>query len=217
MTINYNCTGECRKQLVQAISRITGVKAKYLGAPSFAYQIGCFRVDKNGNLCFDDCTDSKETKKLIDELADYGFTADNLDKLTVEIPDEDSDEKTHESLKRILDNKHDLICHALGCENLDFITENGKVKFPWFTLKTDDDAQAYCRFVTALVKMAKEQKRINNKPCKTANEKYTMRCFLLRLGFIGREYKTVRTVLLRNLSGCSAFRDGRKGGGTALG
>ena len=37
-----------------------------------------------------------------------------------------------------------------------------------------------------------------------------MRCFLLRLGFIGMEYKCPRAVLLRNLQGSSAFRDGGK-------
>lgn len=35
-----------------------------------------------------------------------------------------------------------------------------------------------------------------------------MRCFLLRLGFIGAEYKRARAVLLRSLQGSSAFRNG---------
>ena len=35
-----------------------------------------------------------------------------------------------------------------------------------------------------------------------------MRCFLLRLGFIGAEYKDARAVLLRNLQCSSAFRYG---------
>jgi hypothetical protein len=42
------------------------------------------------------------------------------------------------------------------------------------------------------------------------NEKYTFRCFLLRLGFIGEEYKETRKVLLKNLSGSSAFKSGAK-------
>ena len=42
----------------------------------------------------------------------------------------------------------------------------------------------------------------------TDNEKYTFRCFLLRLGFIGNEYKQSRKILLRNLSGSSAFKSG---------
>ena len=41
------------------------------------------------------------------------------------------------------------------------------------------------------------------------NEKYAFRCFLLRLGMIGEEYKAARKVLLRNLTGSSAFRSGK--------
>ena len=40
----------------------------------------------------------------------------------------------------------------------------------------------------------------------TDNPKYTMRCYLLRLGMIGAKYKSARKALLRNLSGSSAFR-----------
>ena len=36
------------------------------------------------------------------------------------------------------------------------------------------------------------------------------RCFLLRLGFIGEEYKTERKILLKSLSGSSAFKSGAK-------
>ena len=57
-----------------------------------------------------------------------------------------------------------------------------------------------------LCEFAKNQKRINNKPDTSDNPKYTMRCYLLRLGMIGAEYKSARKVLLRNLSGSSAFR-----------
>ena len=41
------------------------------------------------------------------------------------------------------------------------------------------------------------------------NEKYAFRCFLLRLGFIGAEYKNALKILLRNLSGNAAFRDAK--------
>lgn len=44
MIINYNVSGSDRKQLVAAIAEHTGEKAKYLGAPGFAYQIGGFTV-----------------------------------------------------------------------------------------------------------------------------------------------------------------------------
>lgn len=67
----------------------------------------------------------------------------------------------------------------------------------------------YMHFITALCDMARNQKRINTCAQKTDNEKYAFRWFLLRLGFIGAEYKTERKILLRNLTGSSAFKGGR--------
>ena len=58
--------------------------------------------------------------------------------------------------------------------------------------------------------MAKTQKRITAKEKEVDNEKYSFRCFLLRLGFIGDEFKYERKVLLRNLEGSSAFKSGSK-------
>jgi hypothetical protein len=58
--------------------------------------------------------------------------------------------------------------------------------------------------------MARNQKRINAKEKEVDNEKYAFRCFLLRLGFIGDEYKTARKILLRNFTGSSAFKSGTK-------
>ena len=73
-------------------------------------------------------------------------------------------------------------------------------------VENDGDADAYCIFISMLCEFAKNQKRINNKPETTDNPKYTMRCYLLRLGMIGAKYKSARKALLRNLSGSSAFR-----------
>lgn len=58
--------------------------------------------------------------------------------------------------------------------------------------------------------MARNQKRISAKEKITDNDKYAFRCFLLRLGFIGSEYKEERKILLRNLTGSSAFKGGAK-------
>ena len=58
--------------------------------------------------------------------------------------------------------------------------------------------------------MARNQKRITAKEKPADNEKYAFRCFLLRLGFIGTEYKGERKVLLKNLSGSSAFKNGER-------
>ena len=57
--------------------------------------------------------------------------------------------------------------------------------------------------------MARNAKRVVAKETETDNDKYAFRCFLLRLGFIGAEFKTERKILLRNLAGSSAFRGGQ--------
>ena len=58
--------------------------------------------------------------------------------------------------------------------------------------------------------MAKEQKRVTATEKPIENEKFTMRLFLIRLGFIGDEYKTARKILLRNLSGNASWKSGHK-------
>ena len=54
--------------------------------------------------------------------------------------------------------------------------------------------------------LAKELKYASPKPQQTDNEKYAMRCWMLRLGFIGPEFETAREILLRNMDGNAAFR-----------
>ena len=63
MTLRYNLTGADRKRLVTAISEITGAPAKYLGAPSFAYQVDYFTIDRNGGVTFDGRADSEDNRK----------------------------------------------------------------------------------------------------------------------------------------------------------
>ena len=208
MEIKFNCTGAERKKLVQAISEITGENAEYQFMPTCAYNIGTMTVDKDGTL---HCEDGTEISGLLEELQKRGFIADTEkadNRLTVSIPKEKLDEQTLTNLDRILENKGTLIKHALQTDSLEYTVTESEVQFPWFTLEEPEDADAYSRFLTALIDMAKNQKRINNKPDTSDNEKYAFRCFLLRLGFIGTEFKSVRKVLLRHLTGSSAFRNG---------
>ena len=82
------------------------------------------------------------------------------------------------------------------------------VKFPWFSECGADERKAYTHFVSALCELAANVKRVTAKEQETDNDKYAFRCFLLRLGFIGSEYKAERKILLRNLTGSSAFKNG---------
>ena len=79
--------------------------------------------------------------------------------------------------------------------------------FPWFDRQLSvEETKAYTHFVASLCALARNQHKIACKQKPTVNEKYTFRCFLLRLGFIGPEYKDERKILLRNLSGSSAYK-----------
>ena len=68
----------------------------------------------------------------------------------------------------------------------------------------------YTRFISSLCKMSRDYKRISAKAKETDNEKFSFRTFLIRLGYVGDEYKEDRKFLLKNLSGSSAFRYGAK-------
>lgn len=208
---NSNCTE--RKRLAQAIGMIVGAKPEYQFMPTCAYKIGQHTLDKNGTLHFTKTRSyTDEVGELLKELEAQGFTVESLGEerndLTITMPLEFFDETVFANLDRILENKGTLIKHALGTDSLAYNIEKETAEFPWFTVETEHDADAYSQFISALCDMAKNQKRINNKPDTSDNEKYAFRCFLLRLGFIGTEFKTVRKVLLRKLSGSSAFRNG---------
>ena len=69
--------------------------------------------------------------------------------------------------------------------------------------------KSYIQLCLALSQMAKEVRTASPKPQQTENPKYAMRTWLLRLGFIGDEFKTARELLTRRLDGDAAFRSGR--------
>ena len=220
MTIDYKA--ENRKALVQAISEFTGAKAKYLGMPSAAYQIDYFTVTKEGNLEFDDRADSEEIENLIEHLAGAGFLAETMQKeteteettgLTISMP---LDKVAVGNLTRLMDAKGSLIRKALGITDTHIEISEDKVSFPWFeTIPSPEELDAYTKFIAALCEMSVKAKRVTAKEKEVDNDKYAFRCFLLRLGYIGAEFKAERKILLQNLTGSAAFKSGVKKGGDA--
>lgn len=77
-------------------------------------------------------------------------------------------------------------------------------RFPY----TEDAAKvkAWTDLASAMVRQAKEQKRIDPEERIEENEKYYMRIWLLRIGFGGKDMKESRNTLMENLKGHSAFR-----------
>ena len=100
-----------------------------------------------------------------------------------------------------------LLRKALGTDTIVYKITDGKIRFLWFHISgSPEEVTAYTQLITALVEMAKNSKRITAKERTVENEKYAFRCFLLRLGFIGEEYKQTCKTLLKNFEGSSAFR-----------
>ncbi len=238
---NYNLHGGDRKPLIEAVSQILDKPAVYQGAPSFAYTVGDYNVDRNGVLSYNNNIHPDFAAVLVNDLQERGFVAekaavDNMaeesaadettenvaenaateiagapNKLAIEIPDTGFTSEVRENLKKIVASKETLLKQALGTDNLPIVELDGKITFPWFTLHgLEGEADAYSRLTTAICSMAKNQKRVTATEKPVENAKYGMRLFLVRLGFVGDEYKTARKILLRNLTGNSAWKTGHK-------
>ena len=143
----------------------------------------------------------RQTTPLSQENATQGETA----ALTVQIP---RDKVNTENLMKLLQGKESLIKKALDIALIPVIVKEDVVEFPWFRSTGDDEVKAYTHFISALCKLSTAAKRVSMTEKPIVNEKYAFRCFLLRLGFIGAEYKEERKILLRNLSGSAAFKNG---------
>ena len=181
-------------------------------------------LKKNGSLTFSDLIDSEVVERLLEHIYDEGFDIDqshteeddtdstenvigDLSGISIQLPASEFTESTLANLQAIIDAKGNLIKKALKAEALPVNRLGDRIDFPWFRPYADpQEVQAYMHFVTALCEMAKTQKRIIAKEKEVDNEKYAFRCFLLRLGFIGEQFKAERKILLRNLTGSSAFK-----------
>jgi hypothetical protein len=220
MKVNYNVTGNDRKALVKAIADLTGDKAVYKFMPTCAYEIGDITVDKEGGVT---CEDADKLERIVHNLIADGFTLETAEEvesadeettdadddgtgLTVSLP---LDKVAVGNLINLLTAKESLIKKALGIDDLGIEVTEDTVSFPWFTEMPEPDAvKAYTHFIAALGKMSRDLKRISATEKEVDNEKYAFRCFLLRLGFIGSEYKAERKILLKNLSGNSSWKNG---------
>ncbi len=247
MKINYSVTGARRKALVEAISKELDNPAKYLGAPTFAYKVGTYNIDRNGML------EGKDNPGLVAELfrvhnlkavneeydapppvAGVGgkispirnceeptlcsLMGEDATSLTIELPKADFTDATLKNLKGLIEGKKTLIKKALGVDFLPVLASGETINFPWFDRELEvDEIKAYTHFIAKLGEMANKLKRVNTTEKIVENEKYAFRCFLLRLGFIGPEYKGERKILLSKLSGSSAFKNGPPKNGETTG
>ena len=216
--MNIKLLAENRKAVAARLAEITGAEARYTRVPRCAYEVGAYTLEKDRTITIEEGADLQPLRILADEglIENFETSAEEPTTesepeaigLTVEIP---FDKVNVGNLMKLLDAKGDLIKKALGISDIRIEMKEDRVAFPWFTEACPESAMAYTNFIAALCRMSKEAKRVTATAKEVENEKYAFRCFLLRLGFIGAEYKKDRKILLQNLSGSVAFRDGKKG------
>ena len=127
--------------------------------------------------------------------------------LTLEVPRDGFTEKSIINLQKIIDSKASLLRKALGTDDLSVQISEDRLAFSWFHIKDPANTSAYAHLVSALCQMAQKAKRVTAKEKPVESEKYAMRIWLQRLGFGGSEFKEERAILLKNLSGTSAFKN----------
>jgi hypothetical protein len=214
MKIPYNVKGKERQKLAQVVSEVLNTVARYQGVPSYAYEIGGCILDRHGTLHIGSEVDSETVQQLLTYLAERGFMGEAEENanqayssFVVSLPKDSFTDKAMENLMRLAQSKGALFGRAFGVEISLPVVSGDTVSFPWFPKTTEpDEINAYTEFVDKLCGMARALKWATAQTVETDNDKYAFRCFLLRLGFIGDEYKTARKILLRNLTGDGAFR-----------
>lgn len=226
MTMNYNVTGDARKEMVGIISNELGIKAVYTRMPECAYEIGELKVTKTGELIWDERTNAETIAKVTAALAAAGFTAEDAEEeqaeetepeetaadeaegLSISFPADGFTDTALENLHALIASKRTLIKKSLQADRTEVTAEEGKITFAWWdSLPRTDQVTAYTAFLAALVKMAKEAKRVTAVERDVESEKYAFRIFLLRLGFNGADHKAVRAILMEHLSGHAAFKN----------
>ena len=224
MKIHYNITKEQRKKMVEIVGRTLGVQPIYCGAPTFSYKVGAFEITRDGSICFGDEADEAEVERVRTALREAGFVAaedesemptaevdSEEDSLAISLPRRFFTETALKNLDALLASKGHLIQKAFNIEKAAYTLTEETIKFAWFHGKiAEDTVRAYTDFISKLCEMAQRQKRAVAKEKAVDNEKYAFRCFLLRLGMIGDDYKTSRRILLQNLTGSSAFKCGHR-------
>jgi hypothetical protein len=215
MRIKYPAETD-RKKLVVAAAEQLGEKPVYAGAPTLNYILGAYTVACDRTLAGPDDRD------LVAALRELGYEPEEEtydtepaepmaaepaqpDRLTIDVPiDSSFTPAKMANLKKLIASRESLLKKVLGADALPIERTENSLKFPWFTV--DDNAEVYSQLVSALFRVATEATRITAREQQDcASDKFRMRTYLLKLGFIGDTYKQARKLLTRGLSGSGSY------------
>jgi hypothetical protein len=139
MKLTLNATCQERKTLAGAISAALNAPTKYLGAPTFAYEIGGYRIDKAGTVT------GADNEELVAALFGQGFSGeteydgsrpndvparDETKTLTIEMPMAGFTPEKLDNLMKLVAAKAPLLKAALGTDSLPIQQDGGKLRFP---------------------------------------------------------------------------------------
>ncbi len=194
--IRFTLESKQRPKLALEIGNILGTALHYERVPRWAYDIAGYRLDKEGVLHIPEGTEKEIVEELIRQLWERGFQNDaevteevsvQQEKLTIAIPKASLTDVALENLQKIIANRQTLFQRAFRTDNTESEITEEKINFTWFPYTADgDEIAAYTQFISRLCDMARDAKRVSTKSTETDNDKYAFRCFLLRLGFIGK-------------------------------
>lgn len=226
---------ENRKEMAKAIAEFAGVEMQYAGAPSFAYLIGHLVVNRDGSITSEKDEGETELRAFLIEqgyaeevpmelkvkIQAEDLTAQGIRNLVnmlysrqyllnkaagghyfavrASIPEILKDNPTVSKTEVI-----GQIEAAGGITGVAF--EEDTVTFTFPMGEQPEENEAFTRLAAAIVKKARESKRIRAQEHTPENEKYYFRVWLVSLGFDGADHKETRKYLLKNLKGHSAFR-----------
>ncbi len=212
---------------IRAIERILGEKAVYSGPPSFNYKIGDYMIDRDGNVT------SSNTEALIileKKLADEGVAGEGIPHLCSQ--NGVSTPRAIRNLINMIHSKQYLIGRAVGYKAFD-VTDELVAVLGGKELTTDEmlsrirtyapdgigivddkviitglpDTETYKKLAEAMISSANLAKWVSPDETIEQNEKFYMRAWLVRIGLDKADTKAVRSMILKNLKGHTAFRD----------
>ena len=142
MIVHYGANGKERKKLAEVIAKEIGVDAIYQGAPTFSYKMDYFTVDREGALVLDDEDFGEEAERVLNAIAEAGFTPqeDEMEESTgmaIQMPEMTGDELSR--LEALIESKGSLLKKAIGADSLMVGEKDGKLDFAWFKADAEPD------------------------------------------------------------------------------
>ena len=194
--IHVGLKSEAGNHTAQTLTNLANIMAAHEEQIARAIKIDEYRTERYCRTVEPRFIESLKTAKpsTMNELADIWYSANGAD----------YGREAHYNSSRY----HMLNLHACFTK--------GTIEFRLFQFDEPHDGKkggihcgqlkAYIQLCLAMSELAKELKNASPKPQQRENEKYAFRCWMLRLGFIGEEFKTAREILLKNVSGNGAWR-----------